>query len=496
MMRFEEYRRHDATALAAAVRQGEVTPTELLEIAIARAEQVNPAINAIITPMYAGARHYVRSRTLSGRFAGVPILLKDLLAAFAHVPLSNGSRLYRYQVPGHHSTLVQRLVDQGMVIVGKTNTPELGLLATTENRAFGATRNPWQLDRMAGGSSGGTAAAVAAGIVPLGSAGDGGGSIRIPASCCGLFGLKPTRGLVPAGPEWAQVWDGAVCEHVITRSVRDSAALLDILAGPDPASHTCVLPDPAGYAQALAQPMPRLRIGFCTHSPLGGVVQAECREVVEQVARMLAQAGHQVEEAAPSGIEPERLVHAYADIYLAHVSADVAIAREQYGARLVRRELEPLTQFLAHVGARFSAADHVRSLQYWPLLRQQMAAFHARFDLWMTPVLAAPPARLGEMRSSRFQEIGMQLLNHSGLHRWVPRQLYYEMTRQQMQKVPFTQIANITGQPAMSVPLGWSRDGLPIGVQFMGALHAERTLLQLAHQLETAMPWFDRVPML
>lgn len=496
MIRFDEYRQHDGLGLAALVQRREITATELLECAIARAGEVNPAINAIILPMYTQARRYVMKHTPDGRFAGVPAVLKDLLASFAGVPMSNGSRAWRYCVSAQHSTLVQRLCSSGVVVMGKTNTPELGLLGTTENRAFGATRNPWNLSRTAGGSSGGTAAAVAAGIVPFGSAGDGGGSIRIPASCCGLFGLKPSRGLVPSGPAFAEVWDGAVSEHVITRTVRDSAALLDVLAGPDAAAHTVVTQDKAGYSDALSRDVPKLRIAFSTQSPLGGSVDRQCVHAVRQAAKLLSDLGHEVEEATPANIDPRALIKAYSDIYLAHVRRDVDDVIKLDGFVHAARNFEPATFFIAQLGKRFTAGDAVRSRQYWVDLRHIMARFHERHDVWMTPVMAAPPARLGELRSSRLEEVAMQIAGFSGLHRLLPLDAFYRISGEQMQKVPFTQIANLTGQPAMSVPLAWSDAGLPIGVQFVGRVMEDGLLLQLARQLEQASPWFDRVPAL
>ena len=496
MIRFDEYRRLDACGLAELVRRGEVTAQELLECAIARAHQVNPAINAINVPMFANARRYVQRHALQGPFAGVPIVLKDLLANFAGVPTSNGSRAWCYCVPAQHSTLVQRLCAQGLVVLGKTNTPEFGLLATTENRAFGITRNPWDLSRTAGGSSGGTAAAVAAGIVPFGSAGDGGGSIRIPSSCCGLFGLKPSRGLVPSGPDYGEVWDGAAVEHVITRSVRDSAAMLDVLAGSDSASHVTLPSTATGFLQALDQPVAKLKIGFSTESPMGGKVAVECRDAVHNVADLLQSLGHEVSEAAPRGIDATKLADAYADIYLANVLADVLQLERTLGRRYTVRNLEPATLFIARLGRRFSAGAYVRSRQYWVLLRRLMADFHQQYDIWLTPVLAAEPPRPGELRSSWMEEQAMDFLNRSGLHRLVPLTQYYHMTREQLQKVPFTQIANLTGQPAMSVPLVWSRNGLPMGVQLVGPVGADKLLLQLARQLELARPWFDQQPRL
>ncbi|HVL02104.1 MAG TPA: amidase [Dongiaceae bacterium] len=494
MIRFDEYRNLDGCGLADLVQRGEVTPQELLECAIARSQQINPAINAIVVPLFSNARRYLKRHQPQGRFAGVPTVLKDLLGDFAGAPTSNGSQAWRYCIAQRHSTLVERLCAQGLVVIGKTNTPELGLLATTENRAFGATRNPWNLNRTAGGSSGGTAAAVAAGIVPFGSAGDGGGSIRIPSACCGLFGLKPSRGLVPAGPEYAEVWDGATVEHMITRSVRDSAALLDVLAGNDSASHVAQFTPPSGFLQALDQPLPKLRIGFTLDSPLGGTVAEECRDAVRNVAELLQSLGHEVEEAPAIEIDSYALVKAYSDIYLAHVGADVRQLEQRFGCRYARASVEPATGFIANLGRRFSAGAYLLSRHYWVQLRQKMAEFHQRYNVWLTPMLAAEPYRLGELRSSVLEEFAMNLLNFSGLHRLVPLSQYYRITALQLQKVPFTQIANLTGQPAMSVPLVWSRNGLPVGVQMVGPVGADQRLLQLARQLEQARPWFNRVP--
>lgn len=379
------------------------------------------------------------------------------------------------------------------MIVGKTNTPEFGLLATTENAAFGMTRNPWNRECTAGGSSGGTAAAVAAGIVPIGTAGDGGGSIRIPAACCGLFGLKPTRGLVPSGPEFGEVWDGAVSEHVITRSVRDSARVLDQIAGPDHYVHTPTAVGSSGFEMASRQPPGKLRIAYSCHSPLGGSVSAHCVAAVQHAVRLLESLGHDVEEAAPV-LVGEDIVKSYTDIYIAHVTAEIDQLIQAHGWRYALHGVEPLSYLISRLGQRFSAAAHVRSRQRWTQMQGVMAEFHQHYDLWLTPVLAAPPYRLGELYASSLERRLAAFANVTGLHRLLPVSILYEFSREQLKKVPFTQIANLTGQPAMSVPLYWDEENLPIGVQFVAPSGFDVRLLQLAYQLEEAQPWFGRVP--
>lgn len=495
MIHFDEYRQWDAVAMAERVQKGDVTAMELLECAHARHCAVNADINAIINPMFFNARRYLRKNQPAGALAGVPMVLKDLLGHFPGVPTSGGSRSSQYVMQTIPSTLVSRLCEQGAVIIGKTNTPEFGLLATTENTAFGVTRNPWHRERTAGGSSGGTAAAVAAGIVPIGTAGDGGGSIRIPASCCGLFGLKPTRGLVPSGPEFGEVWDGAVSEHVITRSVRDSARVLDQIAGPDVFSHTPTTSVPTNLEAWFRQSPGRLRVAFSCVSPLGGEVSASCVAAVHHAATLLESMGHQVEEAAPA-LKAQDIVKSYTDIYIAHVTAEIDQLEQAYGRRYALHSVEPLSYFISRLGQRFSAAAYQRSRQRWIHLQGVMAAFHQQYDVWLTPVLAASPYRLGDMYSTRLEQRLATVANLTGLHRLLPVNILYQVSSEQLKKVPFTQIANLTGQPAMSVPLYWDDENMPVGVQFVAPVSGDLRLLQLAHQLEEVQPWFKRVPAL
>lgn len=495
MIHFDEYRQWDAVAMAERVQKGDVTAMELLECAHARHCAVNADINAIINPMFFNARRYLRKSQPEGALAGVPMVLKDLLGHFPGVPTSGGSRSSQYVMQTIPSTLVSRLCEQGAVIIGKTNTPEFGLLATTENTAFGVTRNPWHRERTAGGSSGGTAAAVSAGIVPVGTAGDGGGSIRIPASCCGLFGLKPTRGLVPSGPEFGEVWDGAVSEHVITRSVRDSARVLDQIAGPDDFSHTPTTPAATKFEASFRHSPGKLRVAFSCVSPLGGAVSMSCVSAVHHAAKLLESMGHQVEEAAPV-LNADDIVKSYTDIYIAHVTAEIDQLQTIHGRRYAMQSVEPLSYFISRIGQRFSAAAHLLSRQRWPRLQGVMAAFHQQYDVWLTPVLAASPYPLGALYSSRLEQRLATVANLTGLHRLLPVNILYQVSSEQLKKVPFTQIANLTGQPAMSVPLYWDDANLPVGVQFVAPVGGDLRLLQLAYQLEEAQPWFKRVPAL
>lgn len=493
MISFDEYRKLDASAMVELVNKGEVSPDELLLCAHQRYQAINPTINAIITSMFSNASRYLKKHKPTGSLAGVPLVLKDLLGHFPHVPTSAGSRALQFVIQTRPSTIVDRLGKAGGVFIGKSNTPEFGLLATSENDVIGATRNPWNIERTAGGSSGGTAAAVAAGIVPLGTAGDGGGSIRIPASCCGLFGLKPTRGLVPSGPEFGEVWDGAVSEHVITRSVRDSARVLDLLAGIDCVSHTPLAKTKSGYLKNHEKEPGKLKIAYSSTSPLGGSVSASCRLAVEKAAELLTSLGHHVEEAAPA-LNGDDIVKAYTDIYIAHVTAEIDQLKQNFGFRYTVSSVEPLSYLISRLGQRFSAGDFVASRLIWTRLQEIMHQFNQKYDYWVTPVLADSPYPLGELRASRMERNLANFVNLSGLHHVLPVSILYGFSAEQLSKVPFTQLANLTGQPAMSVPLHWDDNNLPVGIQFIGKPGSELNMLQLAAQLESAQPWFDRVP--
>ena len=463
----------DATAQAELVRRREATALELVEAAIARAEQVNPALNAVVAPMYEQARAAAAGELPDTPLAGVPFLLKDLQAAHAGVPLTAGSRFLRDFAPDHDSALVTRLKRAGLIILGKTNTPEFGILPTTEPRLFGPTRNPWDVGRSAGGSSGGSAAAVAARLVPMAHANDGGGSIRIPASCCGLFGLKPTRGRNPLGPHFGDVFSGLVAEHAVTISVRDSAALLDATSGPDAGDPYWAPPPARPFRQEVGADPGRLRIAFTAEAANGVPVQADCAAAARGAAALCAELGHTVEEAAPA-LDGERLSRAFITIYAAGNAWLLDSLALAVGRAPGPEDVEPLTWALAEMGRRQPAPAYLLAVQTVQIIARQVARFLQSYDLWLTPTLAELPPPLGNFDSP--PEEPLRGLRRAG------------------QFTPFTPLANATGQPAMSVPLHWSTEGLPVGAHFIGRFGDEATLLRLAAQLEAARPWAGRRP--
>ena len=485
-----DYRDYDAMGLAGLVQGGEVSPQELLEAAAARARAANPRINAVITPMYEEARRMLALGNLpAGPFAGVPFLIKDLMQPVAGIPMSGGSRAMRDTVPAEDSELVRRFRRAGLVFVGKTNTPELGLLAITEPLAFGPCRNPWNLDRTPGGSSGGAAAAVAAGIVPMASASDGGGSIRIPAAYCGLFGLKPSRRRVPPGLDHMEIWDGAVADHVVTRSVRDSAAMLDCLGG----GVDALAPPEMPYLQFVQREPRPLRVALDVNSPLGTAVSPECAAAVHDAGELLESLGHHVEERSPH-LDGELLTSAYLTMYYGQVAAEAERIRRQYGIQAVRL-LEPETRALAAIGRAVSAAEYVLARRTWGELAALMEGFHRDFDVYVTPTTASLPVGIGELAAGAADRVGMRLADRLNAGKLLRASgIAEKLARQSLAKTPFTQLANLTGQPAMSVPLYWSEEALPVGVQFLAPLAREDLLFQLAGQLERARPWFGRLP--
>jgi len=488
-----EYISHDALGLAELVRRGETTSSELLEVAVRRAERLNPRLNAIVTPMYDEGRRIV-DRGVDGPFAGVPLLLKDLLHAYAGFPLSSGSAALCEWKPPLDSTFVRRLRRAGLVVFGKTNTPELGIVAVTEPEVFGPCRNPWNLDHTPGGSSGGSAAAVAAGITPIAAANDGGGSIRIPAACCGLFGLKPSRGRVPTGPYFGEVWDGAVVDHVLTRSVRDSAGALDATRGFEAGAPYGIMEPERPYLEEVDRPVERLRVAFSTRSPIGTPVHPDCVQAVHSAARLLEELGHEVVEAEPS-IDGRAVIRSYLTMYYGEVAADLEMARSLVGGRKVRRGFEERTKMLAAIGRILPAATFVEAKRSWNTFAREMGRFHRRHDIYLTPALARPPVRVGEVAPGVAEKLGMKLARALRAGRLLlAAGIIDRIAEENLALVPFTQLANLTGQPGMSVPLHWSAEGLPCGVQCMAAFGSEDLLIRLAAQLEEARPWFHRLP--
>ncbi len=494
MGEFKEYDRCDGLALAEMVRTGAVTAVEVCEAAIERIERLNPGINAVVRPMFDSARERLAHPLPEGPFAGVPFLLKDLLSVYAGVPMTCGSKAMRDFVPDHDSELVRRYKKAGVVILGKTNTPEFGLVAYTEPELFGPTRNPWNLDRTPGGSSGGSAAAVAAGMVPLAGGGDGGGSIRIPAAYCGLFGLKPTRGRVPTGPDFSELWQGAVVEHVITRSVRDSAAMLDCVHGPDIGAPYHIAPPGQPFLAEVGRDPGKMRIAFDTRSPIGTPVHPEYEKAVLETAVLLQRLGHEVEEARP-GIDGKALARSYIAMNFGEMAADLDELGGYLGREVTSADVETATWALGRLGRAESAFSLAKARRLWGKAGRVMGGFLEKFDLFMTPTVAQPPARIGALKPTALESAALKTVCALKLERLLLKSGVIEkMAMENLSRTPFTQLANVTGLPAMSVPLHWGADGLPCGVQFTARIGDEAALLRLAAQLEKERPWFDRRP--
>ena len=491
---FKEYDKYDGIGLAELVKNKEISAAELCEEAIARIERVNPALNAVVTPMYDLARESVQAPLPDGPFSGVPFLLKDLLGDFAGVPQTMGSRACKNYVPPWDSELVKRYKKAGLVILGKTNTPEFGLLGITEPELHGPTRNPWNKDHTPGGSSGGSAAAVAGGMVPLASANDGAGSIRIPAACCGLFGLKVTRGRTPNGPIHGRTWQGAVVEHVICRSVRDSAAALDATQGADTGAPYVIPAPEQPYMREIDSRPGRLKIAFNTRSPIDTDVHPECIRAVEQTAGLLEELGHEVKEARPE-VNGQALAKGLLVLYSAEVSTLFDALVPLLGRKVKPSDVETVTWTLGLLGRTYSAGRFIKAHREWELAGRIMGRFHKTYDLYLTPTLAYPPVKIGELALKPAERVLLKIINSLGLGRLlIASGVTDKLAVENLSKTPFTQLANFTGQPAMSVPLHWTPENLPCGLQFMGRYGDEATLLRLAAQLEEAKPWFDKRP--
>jgi amidase len=465
----------DATAQAQLVRDGGASVTELVDGAIERIEKLNGELNAVIHPLYERARDAVKRGLPDGPFTGVPIVVKDLDGTLAGAPYHAGNRALKAaeNVATTTSYLFEKLEQAGFVIVAKTNTPEFGLMPTTEPQAYGPTHNPWNVAHSPGGSSGGSAAAVASGMVPVGHAGDGGGSIRIPGSMCGLFGLKPTRGRVSLGPAEHEAWAGLVMRHVVTRSVRDSAAVLDVLQGYMTGDwYTAPIPTDA-YANEVGAAPGKLRVGVRTTAPLGlAEVDPVCVAAVEETARLLESLGHTVEVAGPPGLDDGALLETFTAVMFSSLRAELAEVATIIGRPVTADDVEPSTWGTYEAGAGIDAGTYIGALKKMQAWARRMIGWWLDdgFDLLLTPTCAEPPPRLGDMTDP--ETGGGRLLVFA------------------LCCAPF----NVTGQPAMSVPLGTSPLGLPVGVQLVGAPYREDLLFRVAAQLEQAAPWADRRP--
>lgn len=477
----------DALSLVISIRRGEISAAEALHAAIERCDAVNSRINAVITDLRVRAAEQLRNpQTLHGAFAGVPFLLKDLGMDLAGVPTSQGNARLAQIAAAQTDAIVQRWERAGLVIFGKTNTPELGLKAITEPHAFGPTRNPWNLDHTPGGSSGGSAAAVAAGIVPVAAAADGGGSIRIPAAYCGLFGLKPSRGRVSCAPQFDELWEGAVSANVISRSVRDSAAMLDVLAGAEPGDPFIVQPPARPYAQELDQPPGHLRIALSTASPIGGAVDASWSQAASECAQLLQSLGHSVERVNPVG-DGMQLARDYLTMYFGQVAAQLQWWQER---GVPASTFEADTRALGLIGRGLAAGDYALARARWNAPMRALGSLFSRFDLYITPTCAQPPARIGQLAAPAWQQAALRLILRFGLGGVLRRSgLVEQLAFDNLHRKPFTQLANLTGTPAMSVPWCLDANGLPVGVQCIAAWGKEDLLLRVASQLEQARPW-------
>jgi len=468
---FAQYDDYDGFGLGQLVRSGEIEAMELLEEAVDRAERVNPALNAITYKYYDEARTTIRAGLPDGPFQGVPFLIKDLHLFMRETVTSNGSAMWRAALADHDSTLVQRYRQAGLVTFGKTNSPELGLNPVTEPREFGPSRNPWQTARTPGGSSGGAGAAVAAGVVPVAHASDGGGSIRIPASCCALVGLKPSRGRVPFGPDKAEGWAGQSTSHVVSRSVRDSAAMLDATAGSEP-GEAYAAPHYGGSFLNAAQTAPgNLKVAVSTHKWGRGEYQPEALAGLEKTIKLLQELGHEVEEARPQ-FDGEAAGATLFTIISVNTALAVRQRAAQLGCTVQQLEMEDGTRLTAELGDAVSATDYAEAIQHNQSLGRLLGRFHQDYNLSLAPTLSRPPVMVGYISEATPEEYGDRLLSFMG----------------------DTGLYNQTGQPSISLPLHWSEDELPMGMMFSAAYGNDALLLQLAGQLEACSPWWDRRP--
>lgn len=494
-MQLSEYLRLDAMAMAELVKRGDVSPLELLELAIQRTEAVNGELNALIHPLYDHARRQIADG-LDGPLAGVPMLVKDLFQEMRDAPHHMGNRALKARNvnASYDSTLVARWKAGGLVPFGRTNTPEFGAKGITEPDAWGPSRNPWNTQHTPGGSSGGSAAMVAAGVVPLAGANDGGGSIRIPAACCGLFGLKPGRGRTPWGPAFTEAMHGIAVNHVVTRSVRDSALVLDLSHGREAGSLFDIAPPPRSYLSETQQDPGKLRIAFSTTSPLGTPVSPEAVAAVEHTVTLLRSLGHEVEEGMPA-IDMRQMCLDWLYIWFAQCAAQVDKVRALTGCG--KQEFEADTLAMAALGRAIPADQYALMQARWQDYMIALDHFLAKRDFWLSPTLAEPPLRIGQHDTPAAMKVVSRTLAALGAGKLIKLSGQLEtQALANLAPVPFTQLANVTGVPAMSVPLHWCANGLPLGVQFTGTHGDEGKLLSLAAQLERAQPWLDRVAML
>jgi amidase len=492
-MDYADYKQYDALGLAELISRKEVSAAEVLEAAISRADAVNPSINAIVHTMYGKAREAVHSKLPDGPFSGVPFLMKDLELSLAGEPMRSGCVGMKHYTPRTDSYAVQRMKQAGLVIFGKTNTPEFGVTPYTEPALFGPTRNPWNTAFSPGGSSGGSAAAIASGIVPMATAGDGGGSIRIPASACGLFGLKPSRGRISLGPEHGEAWSGLVASFALSRTVRDSAAFLDVLHGPEPGDPYIIKAPERPYLEEINRNPGKLRIAYSIQHPFEEKIDPECLTAINNTVALLQSLGHEVEEIPlPYG---EDILTKTFFMLVGDVAADIKAMGKLRGKPFKKEDVELNTWLLNLLGKAYRASDVVTAHQEWNTISRRFGEIHRTYDLWMCPTLSRPPISIGALQNSALETFALKAGIQLGLVKYFKGTKIVEIiAKRTFSYIPYTPIANMTGQPSMSVPLHWSANGLPIGVMFTGRMCEEDLLIRLAAQLEQAHPWKDRRP--
>ena len=477
MISIDEYAKHDGLGLAELVAKKQVTPQELADTALAAVERVNPKLNAVLQRLPEEARTAIGRGLPEGPFRGVPFVIKELVLHAKGVRLDSGCKLAQGFVPKEDTELMARFRRAGLVLVGTTQTPELGYNPTTETTLFGPVHNPWDPTRSAGGSSGGSGAAVAARIVPVAHANDGGGSIRIPASCNGLVGLKPTRDRIPSGPDYADPLCGLAIEFAVSRTVRDTAALLDAVAGPDLGAPSQCVPPARPYRDEVGASPGKLRIAFATRPASGRRVDPECERAVQETAKLLESLGHELVEDAPR-YDWDRFLDTVHVIWTAFTALSMDGVSAVLGRKPTPESVEAVTWACYEDGKRFSALDLLMALDHHNTVSREVAPFFQKVDAFLTPTIARPPAPLGEIDQNK---AGLSAIG------W---------TRQVFEYVPFTALYNTTGQPAISLPMHSTPEGVPVGVQLAGRFGDEATLLRLASQLELARPWRERRPRL
>ncbi|HTX60528.1 MAG TPA: amidase family protein [Verrucomicrobiae bacterium] len=489
MSAFPQYGEYDALGLAELVRSKQIAARELLEEAIARAERVNPQLNALICKRYDRAREEVRGDLPDGPFTGVPFLMKDLGPELAGVPMAGGSRYFKEYVPAHDGEFTARVKNAGFVVFGKTSTPELGLAPVTEPALFGPCRNPWNLERTTGGSSGGSAAMVAAGVVPMAHGNDMGGSIRIPASCNGLFGMKPSRGRTPTV---GGVIGDANADLGLSRSVRDSAALLDMVRQEHGLLYDAPPFDGSYLDESAKDPLP-LRIALVRDPMLGKSIHPECAAAADDAARLCESLGHRVEEASPSGLDYRQVALCVLAIFASAIGWRMHAGNPLPAKKLRAGDLEPATWAMLVIAEVLSADDLTTAVDMQRRLARVFDAFLQRYDAVLMPTLAAPPVRVGELALTRSEVAQIEVLARLRAGPLI-RKAAEEIAKTLFDWIPYTPVFNLTGQPAISVPLHWTPDGLPVGVMFASRLGREDLLFRLAGQLERARPWKSRRP--